>query len=529
VPFSIDRLVRQRVSADGRVAAIQKPMRMVGMLDTKGCRHRLLTVDEAMVTRVEENKLGGIVMPKAHLIRAWLLAGVTSVMVGAVALTEPALAQMVQDPGIRGGPPGAGGPLPGLSNFPGELGFFNAAQGFFTQVNSVTGSVNDGAALGVANGGPGLGPRYNLNQCSACHAQPAIGGTSPRVNPEVAAATLDGARNSVPSFVTINGPVREARFVLNTDGTPDGQVHELFTITGRPDAPGCNIAQPNFAAQLAANNAIFRIPTPIFGAGLVEQISDLTLQTNFAENPFLKSQLGISGHFNTSPNDGTITRFGWKAQNKSLLMFSGEAYLVEIGVTNELFPNKRDIETTPTCQFNGLPEDLTVFGTSDPVSPPSGSTASDFSTGIINFSMFMRLTAPPEPAPSTASTLHGAQVFNNIGCQACHAPTQQTGLTAYYYNNYTFSPFSDFAVHNMGYGLADRITQGNATGQEFRTAPLWGVGQRIFFLHDGRTTDLLEAIQQHASAQSEANAVINNFNLLAPQDKQALLNYLRSL
>ena len=91
------------------------------------------------------------------------------------------------------------------------------------------------------------------------------------------------------------------------------------------------------------------------------------------------------------------------------------------------------------------------------------------------------------------------------------------------------SPFSDFAVHNMGSGLADGITQGNANGQEFRSAPLWGIGQRIFFLHDGRTTDLLQAILAHASSQSEANAVINNFNLLPPQSKQDMLNYLRSL
>jgi CxxC motif-containing protein (DUF1111 family) len=456
------------------------------------------------------------------------LASVVSAMVVAAAVSGSALAQGVQDQGVRGGPPGAGGPLPNL--VPGGAAFFAAAQSFFTQVFSVSGTINDGAAIGAPNGGPGLGPRYNLNQCSGCHAQPAIGGTSPRINPEVAVATLEHAKNIVPPFVTLNGPVREARFVRNPDGTPDGQVHELYVISGRPDAPGCNIVQPNFAHELAANNVIFRIPTPTFGLGLVENVSDLALQTTFAANPFLKTQLGVSGHFNISANDGTITRFGWKAQNKSLLMFSGEAYLVEMGVTNELFPNKRDIETTPSCQFNPLPEDMTVFGTADPVSPPSGSTASDFSTGIVNFATFMRLSAPPTPAAPSASSSRGSQVFRNIGCQACHALTQQTGLSAFnMQSNMTFDPLSDFAVHDMGYGLADGITQGNANGQEFRTAPLWGVGQRIFFLHDGRTKDLLQAILAHASPQSEANAVIHNFDLLAPQQKQDLLNYLRSL
>jgi CxxC motif-containing protein (DUF1111 family) len=452
-------------------------------------------------------------------IRSGFLAGVAIAIVGAAALSELVLAQapqavtVVRDPGVRGGPPGAGGPLPGLD--PGESAFFQAAQGVFEQIFSVQGAT------------PGLGPRYNLNQCSGCHAQPAPGGTSPATNPEIAAATTGGAKNSVPSFITQNGPVRETRFVRKPDGTPDGLVHNLYVITGRSDAPGCEIAQPNFAAELAAHNVIFRIPTPVFGLGLMEGVSDLGLQTAFTENEFLKSQLGVSGHFNRSVNDGTITRFGWKAQDKSLLMFSGEAYNVEMGVTNELFPNER--ETKPSCQFNPLPEDTTVTSQTDPISPPSGSPASDFSSGIINFAMFMRLSAPPTRAPGMASSMRGSQVFNNVGCQTCHVTAQQTGNSALYNNNFTFHPFSDFAVHDMGYGLADGITQGSATGQEFRSAPLWGIGQRIFFLHDGRTKDLLEAILQHASPQSEANAVINNFNLLSPSDKQALLDFLRSL
>jgi CxxC motif-containing protein (DUF1111 family) len=477
-------------------------------------------------------------MKKSHSIHVCFLASIAAAMLGAVAMPTATLAQ--SDPGVRGGPAGAGGPLPNL--VAGGKGFFTAATSFFTQVNSVTGSINDGAALGAPNGGPGLGPRYNLNQCSGCHAQPAVGGTSPKVNPEVAVATLDGAKNVLPPFVTRDGPVREARFVLNPDGTPDGFVHELFVITGRPDAHGCNITQPNFAGEVAANNVVLRIPTPVFGLGLVEGISDLGLTTTFNSNAALKSQLGVSGHFNINPDDGTITRFGWKAQDKSLLHFSGIAYNVEIGVTNELFPNKVDIETIPSCQFNPLPEDMSIFGTADPVSPPSGSTASDFSTGIVNFATFMRLLAPPTPAqaavfPPTSAAMalaaRGSIVFDNIGCQACHVKQQTTAANGLAFLNasgsVTLNPFSDFAVHNMGYGLADRVTQGNANGQEFRTAPLWGVGQRIFFLHDGRTNDLLEAILAHASPQSEANAVINNFKMLAAQDKQALLDFLRSL
>ena len=89
--------------------------------------------------------------------------------------------------------------------------------------------------------------------------------------------------------------------------------------------------------------------------------------------------------------------------------------------------------------------------------------------------------------------------------------------------------FSDYLVHDMGSALADNVSQGNASGSEFRTAPLWGVGKRIFFLHDGRTSDLLQAIQQHSSSGSEANQVIANFNALTQQQQQDLLNFLRSL
>ena len=93
----------------------------------------------------------------------------------------------------------------------------------------------------------------------------------------------------------------------------------------------------------------------------------------------------------------------------------------------------------------------------------------------------------------------------------------------------TFQPFSDFALHDMGAGLADRVSQGTANGQQFRTAPLWGVGQRVFFLHDGRANDLVTAIEAHASQGSEANSVIQNFNMLSQANQQAVVDFLRSL
>ena len=458
-------------------------------------------------------------MSRLQTIHASLLAGIAGTFIG-TAISPPASAQTAQtatvanfvhDPGVRGGPAGAGGPLPELNA--GEKAFFAETRDVFQEVDSVSGTI-------PGEDGKGLGPRFNMNSCSGCHAQPDVGGTSPFVNPQVAVATLDGAKNKVPPFIALNGPVREARFVKNPDGTPDGGVHDLFVITGRTDAPGCNIAQPDFAGAIAARNIIFRIPTPLFGGGLVEGVPEDGLQTTMAQPSVQKSQVGVSGRFNRTGNDGTITRFGWKAQNKSALLFAGEAYNVEQGVTNEIFPNER--EPDRNCQFNGTPEDRTQ------IDPVTGAVTEI--SDITSFAAFMRLSDAPKPAPATASTTRGSQVFANIGCALCHTVNQTTGLSAFTgQSNKTFAPYSDFALHDMGQGLADRVSQGAATGSEFRSSPLWGVGQRIFFLHDGRTKDMVQAIKAHASAGSEANAVINNFNMLGSSDQQALINFLRSL
>ncbi len=121
-------------------------------------------------------------------------------------------------------------------------------------------------------------------------------------------------------------------------------------------------------------------------------------------------------------------------------------------------------------------------------------------------------------------------MFSNIGCNACHITNQTTGKSGITgVSNQTIQPYSDFAVHDMGTGLQDRVSQGNANGRQFRSAPLWGVGQRLFFLHDGRTNKIDVAIQQHASQGSEANGVISNYNQLGLTDRQSLVAFLRSL
>jgi hypothetical protein len=144
----------------------------------------------------------------------------------------------------------------------------------------------------------GLGPRFNLDSCAGCHTQPDIGGTSPFVNPQVEVAKKEGADNDVPSFIKKDGPVREARFKFNPDGTPDGGVHALFTIAGRRDASGCSLHQPDFRAAVARQNVVFRIPTPLFGAGLIEAIDDDTILANLQAHSATKQSLGIRGRAN---------------------------------------------------------------------------------------------------------------------------------------------------------------------------------------------------------------------------------------
>jgi len=354
------------------------------------------------------------------------------------------------------------------------------------------------------------------------------------VNPQVALATALGANNVVPNFITANGPIREARFKFTPNGTRDGGVHSLFVISGRVDtsgsAAGCTAVQENFNAQFQRGNVSLRIPTPTYGTGLMEQIPDTTLTANLAANAGQKQALGIAGHLNTNPNDGRISRFGWKAQNVSLLLFSGEAYNVEEGITNELFQTERDLN--PTCQFHAEPNDST-----GPVSPIA---VDNINSDITNFALYMRFLAAPAPSPTTpggaTSITNGQKTFSSIGCALCHTPALQTDTSVVAaLSGQTAALFSDLALHRMGPGLADNILQGAAAGDEFRTAPLWGLGGRIFLLHDGRTRDLVQAIEAHSSggngqfAPSEANRVIANYNGLSSPQQQDLLNFLRSL
>jgi CxxC motif-containing protein (DUF1111 family) len=440
----------------------------------------------------------------------------------------------------------AGGPLPGMSA--GEVQAFGAAVKTFVEVDSVGGtfvSPDFGSETSA-----GLGPRFNAVGCAICHAHPTVGGSSPPVNPQILVAHDAGASNAIPFFITRDGPIREARFKFALDAagrmitppTRDGGVHADFTVTGRADAPGCSIAQPPFDAARAQDNIALRIPTPLFGLGLIEAIPDETIVSEHARTRTARAEMQIAGRpnrgrENRTGNDSTITRFGWKAQNKSLSIFAGEAYNVEQGVTNELFPNERDTEATPlpaACFFNPTPEDHSNLD-----SLTQGATFSSASSDIVNFEIFMRFLAPPAPAcdsfavpsPCAPNIAAGRAIFDRIGCALCHAPELPLGRSssAAITRQKTARLFSDLLVHHMGDQLADGITQGLAGDDEFRTAPLWGAGQRVFFLHDGRTKDLVQAILQHAGDGSEANRVVRRFEHLSKKEGQELIDFLRSL
>ncbi len=453
----------------------------------------------------------------------------------------------VHDPGPRGGVPSAGGAVAGL--LPNESALFTESIFRVTEVEATCDTCNqlplNQPSTGGLSNSAGLGGVFNADQCTICHSQPALGGSSPAHNPAFIVSGRRGSTNVVPSFEDPNGAFKEVRFKYNSDLTRDGGVHSLFTTRGRADAPSCTFAQPDFNTAVAQQNIAFRIPLQLFGLGLIESIPDFAIINNMNASKSQKQSLGISGHPNKVPNNGTISRFGWKAQNASITLFAGEAYNVEMGISNDLFPISRNED--PNCNLGFEPFDVPRVDDLQYHDPLKIMPA------WLMFTVFMRFLDAPQPAVLSTSAQKGQQLFNQVGCALCHTPSMQTrpgllGPSTVALRGKTVNLYSDLLVHNMGSTLADNIVQGAAGPDEFRTTPLWGLGQRLFFLHDGRTSDLMVAIQDHYSAffsnggdnpskdiasylyqPSEANGVVTAFNALKDSDKQSVLDFLRSL
>jgi len=420
------------------------------------------------------------------------------------------------DPGPRPLPADAGGFLKSLSANEQQI-----EPSITTEFNRV----HDVVVTSPTDGG--LGPRFNSNSCSSCHAYPAAGGSSPPNNPLFSVYNYNGASNTMPFFETSTGPILEGRFI-NQPGTtiPDGTVHQLFTITGRSDATGCNISQPDFSTAASQNNLVLRQVSPTYGDGLIEVVRNSDIVTNMNANLPKKASLGITGHPNYSGNDGSIMRFGWKAQVRSTLLMSANQMNVEMGVTNDVFPN--EIDETPGCVINPVPETVTNF--------TPGILTEFFPGDYSRTEYYIQWLTPPTPATSTSSTKNGKTQFTNAGCVYCHTTSFKTPATSRpALGNATINLYSDLLVHHMGPGLADGLPQGQAGPDEFRTAPLWGIGQRLWFMHDGRTNNIVTAIEDHYSLSnttypaSEANQAVTNFNNLSSKNQQDLVNFLRSL
>jgi len=463
-----------------------------------------------------------------------------------------AAAALVKDIGLRGGAPGGGSPVNGLNEF--ELALFKEGRARVVELETTcatcaavpSGSpTNEDPLLATRTSATGLYPRFNADQCSACHSQPTIGGSggflvpNPRDDvrrvPENPLFDLVphrfGQTNKVPSFIQQYGPIRVPRFVKNADGTPDGHIYPLYTIVGRsddPTIPACNaqvLPQPNFEAEWKKGNIAFRIPLQLFGMGLIEAIPDAEILARHRATAAYRAQNGIVG----VPNGSVRNRFGWKAQHKSLEQFTDP--------NNEFAPSMRKID--PKCIGPDTEERPPLLGSSEFEAP----SADLINPVVLLASSFMRYLDAPRPAPMNALAQRGKTLFGTgpeqpgIGCVACHTAQMTTSdkAQAVALQKRPVALYSDLLLHRMGPALADNITQGQAKGDMFRTPPLWGVGQRRFFLHDGRTDDLLQAIEAHASPAgsgypaSEANAVIARFKFLPPADQQAILSFLRAL
>jgi CxxC motif-containing protein (DUF1111 family) len=456
-------------------------------------------------------------------------------------------AQTATDPGPRTGTAGAGTFQNGLTT--NEKGFEPAITGQFEQPFSVSGTPSCACTAtcspNTCQSQFGLGPRYNSNSCASCHAQPAAGGSSPPSNP-LFELGFTNPSNPMPSFEATNGPVLVPRFPYQISdlSLPDGLVHQLFTIQGRSDnLPGCTLAQPNFSQASSDGDLVFRQPLPTFGDGYIEIIENTDILNNLNSNLAQKQAYGIGGAANIA-DDGSVSRLGWKAQWRAILPASGAEENVEMGVTNEMFPTETD-QTNANCITNPVPEDFTNYaytgtefvGTNYPWNFPEGADRS---------AIFIRFLEQPTPGSCVADATYGEtaaqtcsngqQQFSNAGCAMCHTVSYTTPAGSIPNMGHVKAVlYSDLLLHHMGPCLADNIVQGVAQGDMWRTPPLWNVGQRYWFLHDGRTNNIVTAIEDHnctGNSQypaSEANQVVTKFNGLSAKNQQDLIYFLRSL
>src|SRR6516225_1680532 len=384
-----------------------------------------------------------------------------------------------------------GSPLPGLTAT--QLAAFTTGQAQF--------QVFDGAA-------DGLGPIFNAQACVACHSQPSTSAT-PKIFPPF------GSTAAVITGITVGGAsaITETRAgKLNADGSfnplasEDGTLFHLASLS-----PGSQETVPQDATIVA-----HRKTTPIFGAGLIEAIPDAEIKANIHTTP-VDGVTGraavLSDAVTNAVGTNHVGRFGWKAQEATLLAFAGDAYLNEMGITNRLFTTDLAPDGNQAALLAAEPAGITPTTLQDlPTNPalPEGPNNKD---DIARFTDFMQLLGPPPTVPLTAQAQEGKELFTQINCVACHKPTMTTGPSSVS-PALAFKPvnlYSDLLLHKMG-SLSDGIAQAVAQPTEMRTAPLWGLRARAPYLHDGRASTLLQAILMH---DGEALTIRNRFAALS--------------
>jgi CxxC motif-containing protein (DUF1111 family) len=352
----------------------------------------------------------------------------------------------------------------------------------------------------------GLGPTYNDVGCVTCHQSVDTGAFGQQME-------FRAGRITNGQFVDAAGGQ-----LIHARGTDSDIVEHITT--------GDNVRA-------------FRIVLSTIGDGFVECIANQTLQNNVAAQP-----LAIRGTLTAVPvveanNTLRIGRFGWKAQHASLLSFSGDAYLNEMGITNKFdgfggrSSNAADAGTheNPASTADGV---INVTGPPfDPVADPE-----DDGRDVLAFADFMAATrAPGRQNPIPAAAVRGDPLFNQVGCNGCHTRTFTTAVPGTSINGGAFivpaalgdkiiHPFSDFALHDVGTG--DGIVQnaGQSTANQMRTAALWGIRGRNRLMHDGLTVTISESIQRHAG---QATAARNAFNALTAQQRSDLIFFVLSL
>ena len=338
----------------------------------------------------------------------------------------------------------------------------------------------------------GLGPVFNDVSCVACHMQGGTGGAGTLVETRFGKLSADGSFDPLAHY---GGSLIQSQGITNGD---------------------CSQAAEYVPAE--ANVVAGRQTTALFGLGLLEAIPDIALRV--LADPNDRNHDGISGRPNMVMNPATnrlaIGRFGWKAQVPSVLVFSGDAYLNEMGITSISFPTENaPMGVAPDC-------DDGVIGPGVEDVDDDGNGVSD---GVEGFTDFMRMLAPPPAAgPPTPAAWRGSRTFVVAQCARCHTPSFVTGpvrgIAALSHRR--IYPFSDLLLHDMGL-LGDGIEQGQAKGREMRTAPLWGLRVGGPYLHDGRAATIEDAIRAHDGEGARSRAA---FERLGPQQRSDLLAFL---